>query len=213
MLLNTVGKEAVLMELDLACMGGGLLRPMPAAFYAQYSQHDLSLWCVTRGIYCLPTTELIEFLGKEIAGKRAIEIGAGNGVIGRALGIPATDSRMQERPEIAEFYASIGQQVVTYGQDVDKLDAAEAIEHYQPEIVIAAWVTHQYDENDHHRGGNAFGIDEEAIAKRATYIHVGHERVHAQKPVLKIPHETHRIPLWSRSFEADENVIWIWRPR
>ena len=53
-------------------------------------------FCLSRGIHCLPTLELIEFLKEEIGiqrlGKIAIEIGAGHGAIAKALNIISTDS-------------------------------------------------------------------------------------------------------------------------
>ena len=208
-ILDARNETKILAKLDKACLRDGRLDPMPAAFYATVPQNDLSIFCVRRGFYCLPTVELIEWLRERIGGRKAIEIGAGNGAIGRALGIPMTDSRQQERPEMAAYYASLGQATVSYPDDVEKLSAAAAVEKYKPEVVIAAWVTHRYYTHSHELGGNQWGVDESRL-RVATYIHVGHEGVHAQKPILKREHETHRLPfLYSRSMTL-KNVVWVW---
>src|SRR6185295_2017181 len=77
----------------------GLLRIKPYAFYQGIDENELKYFMHQNAIYVLPTTELIDWLRTEIVGT-AIEIGAGHGAISRALGIPITDSRMQERPDI-----------------------------------------------------------------------------------------------------------------
>ena len=210
-LIDARNQEKVLAALDEACAPNGLLEPMPALTYSMIPQNDLSLWCLQRGLYCLPTTELIEWLRAEIGGKSAIEIGAGNGCIGRELGIPMTDSRMQEKPEIAALYGDLGQGVVQYGQDVDKMPANQAIAHYKPDVVIAAWVTHRYDKQHPGRGGNMWGVREDKIIDRVKkYIFIGNERTHRQKPILQVRHKTYRLPfLYSRSPDP-RNVVWVW---
>src|SRR5271170_675184 len=75
--------------------------------YKEYDKIDriaLKLFCHATGRYGLPTIELVEYLKELIGGRSAIEIGAGNGDLGRHLGIPMTDSRLQEDPVIRERY-------------------------------------------------------------------------------------------------------------
>lgn len=203
----------VVAELDAACLKDGLLQPMPAAFYASRLQVELAAWCVRRGFYCLPTTELIDWLREQIAGDTAIEIGAGNGAIGRALGIPITDSRQQEHPELRRHYEAIGQGVTHYPPDVEKLTAMEAAEKYRPSVIIAAWVTWRYNPNLHRRGGNAQGVDELKLFAKPfvdRYIHIAHERVHARSPLRDVPHTVHRHPwLFARPMDP-LNVVWDW---
>lgn len=110
-------EDEIVAELDEACVRDGMLQPMPAAFYASRLQVELAAWCVRRGFYCLPTVELIDWLRERIAGESAIEIAAGNGTIGRALGIPITDSRLQEHPDLRQHYESIGQGITHYPPD------------------------------------------------------------------------------------------------
>lgn len=215
-LLDGSREAEVLAELDAACLAEGVLQVMPAEFYARWSQNDLMVWCVRRGFYCLPTLELVEFLRTEIGGESAIEVGAGHGALGRALGIPVTDSKMQERSDIAEIYRSVDQAPINYPPDIEKLTALEAVEKYRPLVVIGAWVTHRYNSKVPERGGNAYGVDEVKLLSKKwvrQYLFIGHERVHSQKPLLSSRHATHRLPfLFSRGSDP-LNVIWSWKTR
>lgn len=202
-------------RLDAACLVDGVLQAMPAEFYAGFSQNDLSVWCMRRGFYCLPTLELVDFVREQIAGEKAIEIGAGHGALGRALGIPTTDSHQQSRPEVVAHYARLNTAVVRYPMDVEKLTAMQAVEKYQPTVVLACWVTHRYHPVLHARGGNMDGVDEPKLLAKASvlkYVFVGHERTHANKVILKERHETFRLPfLFSRAMDSG-NVAWVWGP-
>ncbi len=208
--------DAALAELDAACLAGGVLQPMPSAFYASRDPSELAAWAIANGFYCLPTTELIAWLREQIAGETAIEVGAGHGAIGRALGIPVTDSRQQERPEVAELYRGMGQPPVRYPADVEALTALEAAEKYRPRVIVAAWTTWRYDPRNHDRGGNVNGIDEsKLLGKRflSRYIQVEHARVHARRPIQTRRHATHRLPfLWSRSVDRLD-VVRVWGSR
>ncbi|HEY3283412.1 MAG TPA: hypothetical protein VGN26_14180 [Armatimonadota bacterium] len=56
-------------------------------------------------MYQFPTRELVLWLQELIRGRRAIEIGAGNGWLGWHLGIPMTDSYQQsEHPDTMLYY-------------------------------------------------------------------------------------------------------------
>jgi hypothetical protein len=203
-------------ELDAACLVDGVLQPMPAAFYASREPSEVAAWCVARGFYCLPTVELIDWLREQIGDESAIEVGAGHGAIGRALGIPITDSRQQERPEVAATYRALGQPPVSYPADVETLTALEAVEKYRPSVVVAAWTTWRYDARAHHRGGNVHGIDEsKLLGKRFVrrYIQVEHARVHARRPIQTRRHAAYTLPfLWSRSVDRLD-VVRIWGVR
>lgn len=208
--------DDVLARFDAACLVDGQLQVMPAAFYAEQAPNDLALWCFARGFYCLPTVELVEQVRELIDTDDAVEIGSGNGVLGRALGIPRTDSRMQERVDVATVYADAGQPTVEYGADVEKLTALEAVEKYRPRVVVAAWVTHRYKRERHALGGNMNGVDEGKLLEKPfvrRYVFVGHERVHANKPILARRHETFHMPgrLYSRTLDR-RDVTWVWEP-
>jgi hypothetical protein len=90
--------------------------------------------------------------------------------------------------------------------------ANEAVEHYKPEVVIATWVTQIYLETEHERGGNMFGIDEGVILDKVDcYIHVGHEKTHGTKRILKRDHQKLSYPwLYSRSLDSSKQVIYMW---
>lgn len=213
-LLDSSRMPQILEELDAACLQDGQLQVMPASFYAQWPQNDLSIWCVKRGFYCLPTLELVEFVRDQIDCEDTVEIGAGNGALGRAVGVTLTDSYQQERPDVQELYSNeLGQATVPYGKDVEKLTALEAVEKYRPRVVLAAWVTHRFDRQRTDLRGNMHGVDEgKLLGKRFVkkYIFVGHERVHGTKPILSRRHATHRLPfLYSRAFDR-RDVVWVW---
>lgn len=192
----------------------GRLKVVPYKDIKDIAQEHISTFCVKNGIYAVVTKELVDFLEEEINQKKekTIEIGSGNGVIGKALDIKGTDSLMQLRPEIKAHYESLKQAIVPYGEDVEKLDAMEALRKYRPEIVIGAWCTHKYNSIEHWRGGNEFGINERKIVdKTKKYIHIGNEKVHSKKPIIKLPHRVVKAPwLVSRSMSYDLNAIYIW---
>jgi hypothetical protein len=194
----------------------GRLKVVPSLVYEGFKQSEIALWAVQRGAYYLPTVEAVAFIRDNLLGSRdrALEIGAGSGAFGRALGVRMTDSYQQERPEIAAMYRLLQQPVIRYGRDVEKLDAHAAIEKYRPEVVVAAWVTNRKDEASGVTIGNPDGVWEEHVIGAASvrrYIFVGHEQVHQHKPVLRFPHETLIVPgLYSRSMQSGRNVVWVW---
>lgn len=171
------------------------------------------LFGVRQGVYSFPTDELCDFLRSRIEGRVAIEIGAGHGVLAKALSIPATDNRQQEDPEFRAYYAQIGQPTVPYGENVEKLDAAAAVAKYRPHVVIACWVTHRFDPNRPYAGGSVTGVDEATIIESCEeYIFIGNEHVHAHKPIWKMPHEK-LTPQWlySRAVNGSREFIATWR--
>lgn len=191
----------------------GLLRVVPASVLHLTTEAERMLFGVRHGVYGLPTLELCDYLRHRIAGRRAIEIGAGTGVLAQALGIPATDNRQQEEPAIAAHYERLGQPTVPYGDQVEKLDAASAIEKYRPEVVVACWVTHRFDASQPDRGGSTSGVDEAAvIGSCQEYIFVGNEHVHRHKPIWALRHEKLTPPwLYSRAANGSPDFIAIWK--
>lgn len=202
--------------LDLGALDNGMLCVMPTAFYQEFRQVDLSGFCHRHGLYCLPTTELVTKINAlilEVSPTRhAIEIGSGNGALGKALGIPCTDSHLQEHPAMQAYYAQIATPRTTYGQHVERLDAEQAVAKYRPEVVVAAWVTHKYSKAEHARGGNVYGVDEIAMLGRIKrYIFVGNFYTHQQKPLLNFPYTVHESEaLFSRSLRPHGNGLVVW---
>lgn len=203
--LSTAGQR----DLSDDIMRGGTPLIVPAAYYAQTTPIERAMLGNSNGLYCLPTLELIQWLQARIAGRSAIEIGAGNGVIAHALGIIATDSKMQDDPKVAAVYESMGQPTVRYGAHVKRLEAKDAIAQYKPQVVIASWVTHLYKRDRHEHGGNMYGVNEEALLARCEeYIFIGNTEVHKGKSIWNLPHEIF-YPEWlySRTVNGSPNFI------
>lgn len=191
----------------------GRLRVVSARTLEPTTPQERFLFGVREGVYSFPTEELCEFLRSRIAGRTAIEIGAGHGLLAQALSIPATDNRQQEDEELKAYYQAIGQPTVRYGANVEKLDAAAAVEKYQPTVVVACWVTHKFDAAHPAAGGSRSGVDEASlIAACDEYIFIGNEHVHAAKPIWALPHEK-TTPSWlySRAINGTRDFIAIWR--
>jgi hypothetical protein len=189
----------------------GLVRVLPAAELAKLEPKHLRSWLHFHAVYVLPSAELVAWLRDKIAGRRAIEIGAGNGAIGRALGIPRTDNKSQLWPDVAAYYRAARQPTIRYPDDVEQLDAHAAIAKYRPEVVIACYVTHRYREDEPDRAGNMYGPDEDlVIDSTRCYVHVGTTTAHANKRILARPHSELRADwLFSRGV-PEERVIWVW---
>lgn len=192
----------------------GHLKLLRAAEYDAFPPQVLQLWCNRHARYGVPTVELIEWLRPLIAERRTIEIGAGNGDLAHHLGIPATDSWIMTNPTIAAHYRRFGQPVIDYPPTVERLDAAAAIEKYQPEIVLASWVTQWIDPHlaPPEGGGSIFGVKEDRLlATGATYIFIGNLAVHGHKVIRKLPHIELALPfLRSRTFEPALDRVMIW---
>ena len=210
----------------------GRLRVCSAEQLQAVPAEDLAIWAYLHGVYGFPTAELIEWLAAQrhigcalscgdrwrmcSAGVKTIEIGAGNGAIGRGLGIPCTDSKNMERDDVRLMYAAMGQPTTEYPDDVHRYEAREAIYTFRPHTVVASWVTQKFKRGIDVVGeayASVYGVDEEwLVGKVARYILIGNEAVHAKKRIMAIPHETHSFPwLVSRAAEQSLNRIWVWQ--
>lgn len=190
----------------------GRLKVVPASVLAGTSANERAVFGVRNGLYGYLTHELVDFLQQRIAGRRALEIGAGHGQLAQALGIPATDNHQQERPNIRAYYEALGQTVVPYGENVQRMDAHTAVARYKPQVVVASWVTHRYDPARHEAGGNEDGVREEDILDACeAYLFVGNEKVHASKSLWSRPHQIWR-PSWlySRAVNGSPDFIALW---
>lgn len=210
--------DAELLEVTDA---GARMRALPAAELRALPADALAAWCGMRARYGLVTAELVGFL-RDLIGWRdgvdadhAIEIGAGMGDLGYRVGIHMTDSAMQTRPEIRDYYRSLGQPIIDPPPDVERLDALAAIQKYRPKIVIGSWCTQLYRDGDTPKriGSSMYGVDEEWIIRNVdVYVHVGNDGPHAGKRIYAARHETVRPP-WLVSRAADQalNCVRIWR--
>lgn len=189
----------------------GTLRVLPAKELVDVPWVTLRYWCHVRGVYGLPTTELVDYVRSIIGTRAAIEIGAGNGVLGRALNIPRTDSRLQEQPRIAKAYAAAGQPAVQYGRDVEKLDALSAVQKYGPDVVVGSWITQRWRPGD--GVGNQFGVDEDALLEQVDcYILQGSLTAHnpENKRIRSRPHRVVRAPWVLGRAAPGNNVLFVW---
>lgn len=189
----------------------GTLRVLPAKELADVPWVTLRYWCHARGVYGLPTTELVDYVRDLIGDRTAIEIGAGNGALGRALDIPRTDSRLQEHPRIARAYAAAGQPTVQYGRDVEKLDALSAVRQYSPDVVVGSWITQRWRPGD--GVGNQFGVDEGALLEQVDcYILQGSLTAHnpENKRIRSRPHRVVRESWVLGRAAPGNNVLFVW---
>ncbi len=195
--------------LNKILMENGRLKVLDASVYEQIPNTHLRMFCVKKGIYQLPTTELADWVRDKIEWRKTIEIGAGNGAFAKHLGIIATDSHQQERPEIKELYKVMRQQTVKYGKHVKNYDAKKAIKKYRPKVVVANWVTQIWGPDSEE--GNAWGIDENWLINNVEcYIHIGNRQVH-KKRILMHEHKEYQFPwLYSRGSVPEDNVIFVW---
>ena len=192
----------------------GRTRLMPAAEVLAFGIDEVQAWMVTRARYQFVTTELVEWLKTRIAGRRAIEVGAGMGDLGFHLGIPMTDSYIQTEmePEYRLSMAMTGQAPTTPPPDVERIEAEAAVEKYKPQVVVASWITQK-----HHAGdpdGFAYGPEEIRIVRNVeTYIIVGNSSPHGSKRIRRLKHREHKFPwLVSRGVDQSRNVIYVWGP-
>jgi hypothetical protein len=191
----------------------GRLRVLPAAFWADTTPAERALFGHRHGLYGFPTTELVEHLRELIADRPAIEIGAGHGVLAEALGIPATDNRMQEQARYRAVYAATRQPPVPYGPNVIECHASRAVRRFKPAVVVGCWVTHKYDPRRPEAGGNEVGIDEsDVLANCVLYVVVGNEKVHEHKAIWKRKHTiTYPGFVYSRAMNGSRDFIATWR--
>lgn len=158
------------------------LKILPYSFYKDIPHEAIRLYMHYEALYTLPTTELISFLKEEIGALKAIEICCGSGNIAKALNIPGTDIKLQQRPEIKLYYQATGQPLIWYPPSVEKLEAMQAIDKYKPDVVIGSYVTKKYDGYD----GSMYSPHEPDILKKVKkYIHIGSIETHKDKPLMK----------------------------
>lgn len=195
--------------MDSELLENGLLRLLPAAAYERYERLNLVAWCMKKGLFTLPTVELIQWLQAHvIRWRKTIEICSGANRLGAYLGIPMTDSYLQQNdPMIALTSLLTGHAVVKPQRDVERLTADAAVAKYQPEVVIASWSV----ELGNDMKSSKKGVDENAIIDRVQcYCLIGTPSVHGEKTILKRPHRELTFPwLVGRSFTG-ENRIWLW---
>ena len=99
---------------------GRIITPIPFKEIEYDTEATLNFVMQALGLYTFPTKELTDWLRSEIDDDpdyephEAIEICCGTGWIGRTLGIPITDSCLQERDDIRQAYLSQGAMPINY---------------------------------------------------------------------------------------------------
>lgn len=163
----------------------GTLLPQPAAYWSEMPREYRQIVGHKHALYSFPTIENIALL-KGMLPNGTLEIGAGNGGYCKALEIRGTDSFQQQEPNMQKYYEAHGQPVISYGAHVEKLDAKTAVRKYLPRAVLAAWVTHKWNQRWPDAGGNMWGVDEHWMLDRIEqYFFIGNSGTHEKKPLFK----------------------------
>ena len=199
--LKDIGKRLII---------NGNFQILPFNEYKDFQADELRLFGHKHGMYTLPTKELIDFLAEFVIKDNTIEVGSGVGVIGKALNIPCTDNKHQNRYEVRKAYEKNGQPIVPYGDHVEEIDGLEAVKKYKPKVVISSWVTGKVDIAGNPL--NMHGFNEmELLDLVDTYVMVGNHEVHKTKVIMRIPHRRYTAPwIKSRATYPRENSIYVW---
>ena len=189
------------------------IRVAPLSALEGIDLNEIQVWCVRNAVYQVPTQELVDNLRSLIGYRKAIEICAGHGAVGRALGIPMTDSYMQQISEVRAKLALMQQPTIDPPLDVERLEALEAVQKYNPEVVVGCFVT-QLGTPDVPQS-SPYGVDENALLAHPSvkrYILVGNVDVHGQRRIMQKLHDSWGPDpcLVSRGFNQDLNRIWTW---
>lgn len=194
-----------------AVMNKREMKILPAEVWQSFPWEEMRMLLHETGTYVVPTEELIDYLDRTIGEESAIEICAGNGFIGRELGIPVTDSyQQQDDHATAIYYALAGQPTIKYPKDVIKLEANKAVDKFRPHTVLACYATHKWRYDT--MSGNDKGVDfGKLIRKVKRLILVGNTEIHKDNPLMSLPHEEIILPgLITRSQRPETNRIFIW---
>lgn len=205
-----LSKEDISELEELTGAATGMIHPIPSKEVEKFSFSVLWLFFHKYGLYTLPTVELIDYLAEIIAGRKAIEIGAGLGVIGRSLGIPVIDNKMQEWPQVKAQYEWMQQPTIQYPADIIEMDAHDAVKHYKPEIVIGSYITHKWLPGM--SSSNQYGVDNLAIARKVdAYYMIGSLTTHMQDPAMKYLDGIERHDFLYTRGGKENSVIFRWK--
>ena len=203
-----------LTEIEDLLFKNGEFQLVSAKEILKFSEAHIVQFGSKYALYTIPTLELIKALRELIGEDRAVEIGSGVGIIGKALGIRCTDNFCQERPELKKHYQKYHQQTVNYGPHVLKRDAEWVAKKWRPDVILGSWITHRYSEEL--KSGNAYGPDEEIILNHCKrYILLGNAKTHDVKPIMKYnPQIISDFPGYiTRSTSPKDNKVYIWTGR
>lgn len=207
---TTINKTDITYLNDMLVLDGKI-QVYPFSFWQGVPENDKKMFMCQNACYIIPTTELIEFILSEISGS-SIEIGSGNGYLGRTMGIPITDRKLQEQKEMKDYYASLNTPTIHYPSDVEELSAYQAIKKYNPENVIGCFITEKYIQGK--KNGSVYGVEEHKhILPNANYISIGNWAVHGEKEIYKKKYKYksfQNLPfLITRAVEQSKNFVTI----
>ena len=208
---GTIDPNTSTERIRAAVMEGRDMKILPAATWESFPWAEMRMLLHETGTYVVPTEELIDYLDNLIGEDSAIEICAGNGFIGRELGIPVTDSYQQQDDKATVlYYEMAGQPTIKYPKDVIKLEANKAVDKFRPHTVLACYATHKWRYDT--MSGNDNGVDfGKLIRKIKRLILVGNTEIHKDNPLMNWPHEEIILPgLITRSAKPETNRIYIW---
>jgi hypothetical protein len=194
----------------------GRIRLLSYRDYADIPPDHLRAWANLRGRYGLPTVELVNWLTDRIAGRSALEIGAGNGDLGYHLKIPMTDSYQQVEDLATQLvFASYGITPTRPPSEVEKEDGENAVRRRKPKVVVACYVTEKYRPDNTGGFGNYLGVRHDYVIERCeTFILVGNKNIHGGSRAMRIPHEEYSFPwIVTRSKDQTLNRLWVWENR
>lgn len=205
---------------------GGRIYPIPYSYIKNDTLDTLNLVMQAMGLYTFPTLELCEWLESQIDDSpeyephSAIEICAGTGWIGRQLGIPMSDIKNMENQTVQKIMLGSFSVPTVYGDDVETLEASEAVRKYQPDIVIGSYVTSKQlvDKIDRKKsktigvklpyGGVLkqnlmdlarkeiqVGVDVKGICRKVyKVILICNMRTHKNESYMSLPHQSYSFP-------------------
>ena len=185
-----------LKEMHECLTDNGEIKILPAKEWLKWGKNNLGSFLHKYNIWTVPTLELCDILDDEIGDLSCIEICAGRGIISKELNIKATDSHLKASEE---YINAIGQnENMQYPSHVEKLEASEAIDKYNPECVLSCYgvplwteehAKQYYLETRKELNGSVKGVDYDYILpKIKKLILIGHKELYYQHPFFKKKH-------------------------
>lgn len=219
----------------------GKIYPIPYSLIENDTLDTLNYVMQALGLYTFPTLELCEWLSSQIDDNpeyephSAIEICGGTGWIGRQLGIPITDIKNMENPAVQDVMLEQASMPTIYADDVETLEASDAVKKYQPEIVIGSYVTSKQlvDKIDRKRAMTIgvhmpslhgvieqnlmdvarkevrVGVDVKSICRKVyKVILICNMRTHRNESYVSLPHQTLSFPwLVTRGDKSQARIL------
>ena len=214
-------------EITSKLLGAGdRIYPIPYSFIKNDTLDTLNLVMQALGLYTFPTFELCEWLKSQIDDNpeyephSALEICAGTGWIGRQLGIHMIDIKNMENQTVKDIMFNSNSVPTIYADDVETMEASDAVRKYNPDIVIGSYVTSKQlvDKLDKRKaktigyklpyGGVIeqnlmdiarkevqVGVDVKWICRKVyKVILVCNMRTHKNESYISIPHQSYSFP-------------------